>query len=167
MARVADDPETWIPRDLFAAYCGDESERLLAYYDKAKSKRQMVTADLDWFALLLFPAWLGYRRQWKLWSVLAGVLAIASLVEAIARVHIPHGAFGGTMLALGMMAHGFVLSNAHGTYLALKKQGLSDDAMRTAMANRAAPSVMQACAALLGVLALGVLGAWLTPEEVL
>lgn len=159
------DPEHWIPRDTFAAYCGDKGERLLAYYDKAKAKRQMITADLDWFALLLLPAWLGYRRQWSLWGTLAGCLAVASAVEAVARVHVPHGAFGGMMIALGMMAHGLLLSNAHGLYLKLTKQGLAEDAIRAALANRAAPSVGYAWLALLTVLALGALGAWLTPEE--
>jgi hypothetical protein len=165
MRRAAADPETWIPREIFAAYCGAKAERLLAYYDRAKSKRQMVTTQLDWFALLLFPAWLGYRRQWALWGALAGCLAVASIVEAIARVHIPHGAFGGMMLALGMMAHGLTLSSAQSIYLKLKGQGLADDAIRAAMANRAAPSAVLAMAALAGMLALGVLGAWLTPEE--
>lgn len=166
-ATPINDPEQWIPRHLFAAYCGERAERLLAYYDKAKSKRQMVTTDVNWFAILLLPAWLGYRRQWTLLGTLVACLAVASIVEAIVKIHIPHGAFGGAMIALGMMAHGFLLSNAHGMYLKLKKQGLSEDGLRNALTDRASPSVALACVAFLAVLALGILGALLTPQDAL
>jgi hypothetical protein len=159
------DPTQWIPRALFADYCGEQADKLLAYYDKAAQKRQMVATSFDWFAILLLPAWLGYRRQWTLWGTLTGMLAAISIAEALFRFHIPTSAFGGVMIALGMMAPGLLLSNAHGLYLRLKQQGLSHDAMRRALANRAAPSVGLACLALAGSLAVGIATALLGPSE--
>jgi hypothetical protein len=161
----ARDLEPWIPRDLFAAYCGPRADKLLAYYDKANGKRQMITPQLDWFALLLLPAWLGYRRQWALWATLTGCLAAASSIEVALRFQLPNGAFGGLMLALGLMAHGLLLSNAHRLYLKAKKEGLSDEAIRGVLSNQAAPSAGFACLALFGSLALGLLFALISPSN--
>jgi hypothetical protein len=159
------DPEPWIPRELFAAYCGPRANKLLAYYDKANAKRQMITPQFDWFALLLLPAWLGYRRQWALWATLAGCLAATSLIEIVLRFQLPNGAFGGLMLALGLMAHGLLLSNAHRLYFKAKKDGLSDEAIRGVLSNQAAPSAGFACLALFGSLALGIMLALISPSS--
>ena len=158
------DPEQWLPRELFAAYCGPGSDKLLAYYDKAKAKRKLITAQFDWLAFFVLPAWLGYRQQWALWGTLTGMVAAISVVEAIAHIQIPSGAFGGTFIALGLMANGLLLSNANGLYLKLKQQGLSPDAISTALAGRARPRVDLACAALVGSLVITVGTAWLLPS---
>ena len=49
------DPDQWVPRELFAAYCGGGSDKLLAYYDKAKAKRQPIVWSFDWLAVSSFP----------------------------------------------------------------------------------------------------------------
>lgn len=153
------DPEQWIPRELFAKYCGPKSDKLLAYYDKAKAKRQLIVTDFEWFPFLVLPAWLGYRQQWALWGTLTACFAALTLVEALMRFQLPNGAFGGMMLALGLMAHGLVLSSANGLYLKLKKQGLTGEALESALAGRASPHVGFACLALAGSLLVSVLGA--------
>jgi hypothetical protein len=159
------DPEQWIPRDLFAAYCGPSSDKLLAYYDKAKAKRQLITASFDAFAFLLLPAWFGYRQQWTLWAALNGCLAAIAVAEIALRMQLPTGAFGGGMIALGLMARGLLLSNANGLYLKLKQQGLADDAIGTALAGRASPRAGHAALALLASLAIGIGAALFTPSE--
>lgn len=158
------DPEQWIPRDLFEAYCGAGSDKLLAYYDKAKAKRQLITADFDWLAFLLLPAWFGYRRQWNLWATLTGLLVVAMLLELFLRIRIPSGAFAGSAMGLGLMAHGILLANANGLYLKLKRAGLSQEALRAALVDRARPSPRLACLALFASLAIGVSLALLVPE---
>jgi len=159
------DPEQWIPRELFVAYCGARSDKLLAYYDKAKAKRQMVVADFDWLAFLLLPAWFGYRRQWNLWGTLTGLLAVATLVELLLHIRLPSGAFAGSAMALGLMAHGILLTNANAAYLKLKRSGLSDEAIRAALTDRASPSPRAAVLALVGSLAISVGFALLLPAE--
>src|SRR5689334_9250294 len=95
------DPETWLSRELFAAYCGARAEKLLAYYDKAKAKRSLIVFSFDWLAILLLPAWLGYRRQWILWGTLVGLIAVVTVVTELAHIDLPAGAFTGGLLALG------------------------------------------------------------------
>lgn len=159
------DPEQWIPRELFAKYCGPDAAKLLAYYDKAKAKRQLIVADFAWFPFLILPAWLGYRQQWTLWGTLTGCFATLSLLEGVMRFQVPSGAFGGMMIALGLMAHGFLLSNANGLYLKLTRQGVTGEALESALTGRASPRVGHACLALAGTLVIGVLGAMFSLQE--
>lgn len=157
------DPEQWVPREVFAAYCGAKSEKLLAYYDKAKARRSFVTMHFDWLAFFALPAWLGYRQQWTLWATLVGMLAAISVFESFAHMTIPPSAFAGTMIAMGLMAHGFLLTDANARYLKLKDQGLSTEAISAQLAGRASAKPAHAVAGLLASLVvLGALG-WFLP----
>jgi hypothetical protein len=152
------DPDTtWLPRELFAAYCGPRSDRLLAYYDKAKAKGNPIVFSFDWLAFLLLPAWLGYRRQWVMWTTLVVMVAVLSIGASAAHLHLPAGAFTGALLGLGLMAQGLLLTNANGQYLKLKRQGLSDDAIRNELAGKARPNVGFAVAGLAGAIAVQLL----------
>ena len=42
-------PELWIPRDLFAEYCGEDSPELLVFYDKATRQKDMLTMSFVYF----------------------------------------------------------------------------------------------------------------------
>jgi Protein of unknown function (DUF2628) len=158
------DPEQWIPRDLFAAYCGANSEKLLGYYDKAKAKRKPIVFAFDWLALFVLPAWFGYRRQWTMWGTLVGMIAVITVVADLAKIQLPAGAFGGGLIALGLMAYGLLLSHANGLYFKLKKQALADDAIRAALADKASPSVGLAVAGVAGALFIQLLLVLLLPE---
>jgi len=158
------DPEQWVPRDIFAAYCGERSAKLLAYYDKAKARRKPIVFAFDWLAFFVLPAWLGYRRQWTLWGTLVGMIALITIVASLARFNLPAGAFGGSLIALGTMAPGLLLTNANGLYFKLKKQGSSDDAARAALADKASPSIALALAALVGAILIQVLVVLALPE---
>jgi len=118
-------PEQWIPPELFAAYCGDDSEPLLRYYHKARAKKKLLVMDLDWLALLLLPAWLGLHRRWAMCATLTACFCGSLLFESLFQVRIPSGAFGGTAIAFGLMARGLLLTDANGLFLKLKKQGAS------------------------------------------
>jgi hypothetical protein len=157
------DPDNWIPRELFAAYCGPGSDKLLTYYDKARAKRNMISVDFDLLAFLALPAWLGYRQQWALWAVLTGLLAVLPFIEVAAGVELPNAAFTGTLLALGLMARGLLLSNATGLFLKLKAQGLAPEAIQSALAGRASPRLPFAFAGLFGALVI-IMGAVLLAE---
>lgn len=148
------DPEHWLPRELFAVYCGGGSGKLLAFYDEAKRKRQMLGMHFDAFSFLALPMWLGYRRQWNLLATLVSVLLAFGVIEALTSLRIPHGAMAGAMGGLGLLGYGLLLSNANGLYWKLKRQGLNAEAIERAMADRAKPSVGRACAVL--VVGLGV-----------
>ena len=130
------DPTQWLPRELFAAYCGADSSALLRYYDKAKAKRKLVVMDLDWLALLLQPAWLGYHRRWAMCAVFTACICGSFVFESIAHVQIPSGAFAGTGLALGFMARGLLLTDANGMYLKLKRQGVAPEQVTQALAGQ-------------------------------
>ena len=151
---IPKNPDTWIPKELFAVYCGDKSEALLKYYDKARDKKNALTMRLNWFALLVLPAWFGYRRQWTLWGTFTGLFVLLPFVELGFGFEVPIGAFGGTGLAMGLMADGLLLSNANTVYRKLRNKGLDDAAVRAALADRAKPSPGSAFAGGLGALGL-------------
>ena len=158
------DPEQWIPRELFAAYCGENSSKLLAFYDKAKAARKPLVFSFDWLAFLALPAWLGYRRQWTLWATLVGMITAITLVESLARFEIPAGAFGGSLIVLGLMAQGLLLTTANGLYVKLKQQGQGDDAIRAALVNKASRSVGLALLGLAGAIIAQLIVVFLAPE---
>lgn len=144
------DPDQWIPRDLFAAYCGEDSGPLLEYYDKAKAKRKPILWSFDWLAFLVLPAWLGYRRQWTLYATLIGSIAVITAVTAVMHVRLPSGAFAGALIALALMARGLLFTNANSAYFKLKQQGRDDSAIRAALAGKAKRSPGLAVAGLFG-----------------
>lgn len=156
-------PEHWLPRELFAAYCGARSDQLLAYYDKARAKGKPIVLSFDWLAVLVLPAWLGYRRQWASWASLVGTILVVSVGAQLAHLELPAGAFGGGLLALGASAHGLLLTTANGKYVKLKRQGLSDEAIGAALANKACPSAALGVAALLAAIAIQVAAMLLVP----
>lgn len=130
------DPEQWIPRELFAAFCGEDSGPLLSYYDKAREKKKLLVMELDWLALLLLPAWLGLHRRWAMCATLTACICGSLLFEALAHVQIPSGAFAGTGIAFGLMARGLLLTDANGLFLKLKKQNASPAQLAEALTGR-------------------------------
>jgi uncharacterized protein DUF2628 len=147
------DPSNWIPKEIFQAYCGANSERLSTFYDKAVSKKNMMSWSINWLAILILPAWFGYRRQWVLLGIYTGLLLIFLSLEAFFHFHIPNSAFSGATLAMGFMANGLLLSSANQIYFKLRKKGFDETAITEKMKNRAQGSVGRAIAALVGFLA--------------
>jgi hypothetical protein len=131
------DPKNWIPRDLFAAYLGPHSEDMLAYYDKALSKKNPLVMSFSPLAVFLLPAWLGLRQQWAMWATFTGFIGAASFIEQAFGIAIPSGAFAGTAVAMGMMARGLLLTSANARYAKLVRQGLSSAALLEALRDRA------------------------------
>jgi hypothetical protein len=144
------DPKNWIPRELFAAYVGPSSDDLLAYYDRALSKKNPLFMSFNLLAVLLFPAWLGLRRQWAMWGTFTGLVSILPFIELSLGVNIPGGAFVGIGVAMGCMARGLLLTSANAQYLKLKRRGLTDGAIRSALEGRASLNFPFALAAGLG-----------------
>ena len=145
-----DNPDNWIPRELFADYIGGDSEKLLAFYDKAKAKRSALTMSFDLLAILALPAWFGLRRQWTLWATYVGLFGLLPFVEAIARIEVPNGAFVGVGVAMGMMARGLLLMNATSAYAKLRAKQLGSPEIASALAGRARRSVPLAVAGGIG-----------------
>jgi hypothetical protein len=131
------DPTSFIPRTAFAAYCGEKSEKLLAYYDRTAVKKKMVF-QMNWLALLAFPAWCGYRRQWPLLLVW---LVFAILVSSL---NSPPSALLGTSVAFGLMSNNLLLMMAGARYQKLKREGLDETTIQENLRNRAAPSTGRA-----------------------
>jgi hypothetical protein len=143
-------PKGWIPRDLFAAYVGPGSDDMLAYYDRALSKRNPVLMSFSPLAFFLLPAWLGLRQQWATWAILTGVIGVLPFVERALGITIPNGAFMGMGVAMGMMARGLLLTMANGQYSKLTRQGLSGTALVGALRDRARINIPFAVAAGIG-----------------
>lgn len=144
------DPKNWIPRELFAEYLGPQSDDMLAYYDKAVSKQNPLVMSFSPLALFLLPAWLGLRQQWAMWATFTGLIGILPFVEYGLGINIPNGAFVGTGLVLGLQARGFLLTSANARYAKLKKQGLSESALRDALRDRARMNIPFALAGCVG-----------------
>jgi hypothetical protein len=137
----ARDPQNWIPRELFAAYVGARSEDLLAYYDKARSKNNLITWSFNLLAVLALPAWLGLRRQWAMWCTFTGLIGVVPFIERALGFELPPSAFVGTSVAMGFMARGLLLTSANAHYLKLKRQGVTESALREALKDRASRNV--------------------------
>lgn len=146
------DPKNWIPRELFAAYVGDSSEDLLAYYDKAVAKSNPMLMSFNLLAVLLLPAWLGLRSQWAMWGIYTGLIGSLPFIEHALGIRYPAGALVGVSVAMGFMARGLLLASANGQYLKLKRQGLTQDAIHQAMYHRARINIPFAVAGGVGFL---------------
>lgn len=140
----ARDPQTWIPRELFAAYVGPGSEDLLSYYDKAASKKNPLVWSPNLLAVLALPAWLGLRRQWAMWGTLTGLIGVVPFIEHALGIVLPPSVFVGTGVAMGFMARGLLLTSANARFLKLQRQGVSESAMLEALRDRARASVASA-----------------------
>lgn len=140
----AKDPQTWISRDLFESYCGSGSEKLLRYYDKAVEKRNAMAWSLNWLALVLLPAWFGYRRQWHALAALAGLFAVFPFIEKFFNFSVPNAGLAGIFLALAFMANGLLLMGATSIYIKMKKSGMDLEQIRDALENKASSSVASA-----------------------
>jgi hypothetical protein len=128
MGNPLKDPAGWIPKDLFVSYAGAEgTSKLAAFHDKAVARRNAFVPSLDWLALLLFPAWLGYRKQWPLLAVYTALFAALPLLELAFGFKVPSSAFVGIGVALGMHGNAFLLMSANSLYQKLLTQGLADD----------------------------------------
>jgi hypothetical protein len=137
---------------VFAAYVGAGSDDLLAYYDKARDKKNPLLMSFNLLAVLVLPAWLGLHQQWALWGTFTGLIGILPFIEHALGIQLPMGAFVGVGVAMGFMARGLLLTTANGRYAKLKQQGMDDNAIRAALAGRASSNIPFALAGGLGCL---------------
>lgn len=145
MKNYLKDSASWIPKEIFLVYCGDEdSKKLSNFYDQAVSKKNMMAFSFNWFAVLFFPAWLGFRKQWALLAVFTGMFALLPFLEVIFRFSFPNGAFVGFDIILGMQANGFLLNSAHRNYLKFKKENLETGTIIGKMRDQAKGSIVLA-----------------------
>jgi hypothetical protein len=151
MAKLdSQDPQNWIPRELFAAYVGAESQDLLAYYDKARERKNPLAMSFNVLAVLALPAWLGLRQQWAMWATFTGLIGVVPFIEYGLGIQLPASAFVGMGVAMGFMARGLLLVSANGRYLKLQRKGLDAGAIREALQGRARANIPFAVAAGLG-----------------
>lgn len=146
----ARDPRNWIPRELFAEYLGPHSDDMLAFYDKAVSRKNPLIMSFSPLAVFLLPAWLGLRQQWAMWATFTGLIGAVPFIEQALGIDIPSGAFGGIALVLGLQARGLLLTTATAKYLKLKRQGLAAGAVRDALRDRARMNIPFALAGCVG-----------------
>ena len=144
------DVSTWIPKALFEAYCGPQTDNLSVFYDKAVEKQNQMTWSLNWFALLLMPAWLGYRKQWNLLATLTIMVSSVFFIEAFFNLNLGSGILLGALFGLALMANGLLLMNAHGEFIKLIEQGLGAAEIKAALQDLASPSIPMAIAGFLG-----------------
>jgi hypothetical protein len=144
------DPQNWIPRTIFAAYVGPGSDDLLAYYDKARAKKNPLLMSFNLLAVLALPAWLGLRQQWALWGTFTGLIGVLPFLEYALGIALPMGAFVGMGVAIGFMARGLLLTSANVQFAKLKKRGLSDNAIAEELHGRARSNIPFAVAGGLG-----------------
>ena len=140
----AKDPQTWISRDLFESYCGAGSEKLLGFYDKAVKKKNVMAFSLNWLAILLLPAWFGYRKQWQLFAALSVLCAALPFIEGFFGFNMPNPGLAGGFLATACLANGLLLMSANSTFVKLRKSGMDMEQIRNTLMNRASSSVASA-----------------------
>lgn len=146
------DVSSWIPKDLFAAYCGTQTDKLLVFYDKAVAKKNQMTWSLNWFALLLMPAWLGYRKQWNILATLTIMVSLTFFIEAFCDLTFGSGVLMGILFALAFMANGLLLMNAQSEFIKLIEQGLNATEIKAALHDKASPSIEMAVVGFFGYL---------------
>lgn len=149
----ARDPAQWIPKELFAAFCGEGSEPLLAYYDRVSEKRNPATWSPNLLAILILPAWLTYRQQWKLWAIYTAIVGLVPFFEYGFGFSVPAGAFVGGSVALGFMANGLLLMTANDRYGKLRASGRDLEGIQGAHQDKAAKNLPGAFAGAIGAIA--------------
>ena len=143
-------PENWIPREIFSKYIGPNSAGMLAYYDKARQKKNAMTASFNLLAILMLPAWLGLRQQWTLLATYTGIVGILPFIEYLTGIVIPNGAFVAINVMMGTMVNGLLLSNATAIYLKMRNQGLNDEVIGQRLCNKAKRQIPMAIVGLIG-----------------
>lgn len=138
------DVATWIPRDIFEAYCGLRTERLLRFYDKAVEKKNQLSWDFNLLGFLFLPAWLGYRKQWKFLAGLTVAMVLIIFGEAFFGITLPTGGFLGMFIVFGFLCNGLMLSSIQAEFIKLKEQGLDNIQIRKVLQDKASPSVLVA-----------------------
>lgn len=145
------DTNQWIDKETFALYCGEGSDKLLAFYDKAKDNKNPMSISANWGAILVLPFWLGFRRQWPIYFSLLGVFSILPFVEAYFSLSSVRTT--GIGLALGLFCNGFLLNQANKDHLKLKAKNLSVEEIQSQLKNKAAKSWPLALLAGFGLMA--------------
>lgn len=138
------DTENWIPKEIFEAYCGERSNSLLVYYDKAVSKKSMNLLSLNWMAILVLPAWLGYRKQWSALITITIIFVMIPFLEAILSIPISNAGILGGLLVLGLLGNSIILINAQRDFGKLKEKGIDHDTVKRQLINKVSPSVKYA-----------------------
>jgi hypothetical protein len=131
------EPKVWIPRELYADFCGEKIGPCLRHYDKARTKRNPLVTSFNWLAILCLPAWLAYRQRWQLLITLTIVVCLASIASDAFGFNVPAGAYGGVGIALGLMAHGFLLTDANHRYGQLVARAQDPASIQAALVNAA------------------------------
>lgn len=146
------DTDSWIPRVVFESYCGENSDKLLSFYDKAVEKRKMTSISLNWVAVLFLPAWLGYRRQWTTLATVTVIFAALPFLEVLFSFPIPNSGLLGSLIVIGLLANSTLLMNAQRDYMKLKQEGVDNDAIANTLQNKASASIPYAVLSSIGYL---------------
>jgi hypothetical protein len=118
-------PETWIPRDYFAAYCGTRATKPLEHYERWVQKKK-ISPRLDLLAFFAFPIWAGLHKQWILWA--SWMTVVLASVFADEYFNIPSSAFSiGISVGFGMIATMQLFLSATGKYERAKSTGLNHE----------------------------------------
>lgn len=148
----AKDPETWIPKDIFLAYCGENSGKMGIFYDKAVKSKNAFSFSLNWLAILLLPAWLGYRKLWTIHLTFSILIGAISFVEFYFDFVLPSSSFTGSGVALGMMATALYFQDANIKYHKLKITIETSEEILTKMKGKGAASIPLAVVGLISSL---------------
>jgi hypothetical protein len=159
------DPKNWIPKEVFKSYCGEKSDGLLLFYDKALDKGKMNFLSFNWLALLLLPAWLGYRRQWSILITIAIMMTALPFIEAFLAISVPNTGIAGGFIAAGLLANSILLMNAQKDFYKLKQKGLDNEEIVNRLKNKISPSIQYAVLGFLGYLAL-IIGATVLADAI-
>jgi hypothetical protein len=116
-------------------------------------KRNPMAMSFNWFAILCLPAWLAYRQRWQLLITVMIVVCLANIASEAFGFMVPTGAYGGVGIALGLMAHGFLLTDANHRYAQMVAQNQDPASIQKALANSASGRPLFALLGLAGSVA--------------
>ena len=133
-----------MPKEIFLLYCGEPSERMEKFYDRAKFKKNAGLYDLNWLAILFLPAWLGYRKQWTVLMTYSLLIGLFPYLEFLLNIKLSTTIFLGPQIALGLMSTSLFFHSANLKYNQLKETQIEEEKILKKMKGQGVTSIPKA-----------------------
>jgi len=141
-------PESWIPKDLFMLYCGDN--KLEKFYEKAVAKKNINQVKFNLVAILFPPLWFSSRKQWLVLLYFSFIIFLDTFLETYFNKAFPASAYVLLSIIPAFLSYSIILRMANYKYYNLKAKGLSQEDIKLGLKDKAKQSYKSA---ILGILA--------------
>lgn len=132
MSKKIMNSETWIPKEFFMLYCGDN--KLSKFYDRAVEKNNINLRSFNLFALLVPPLWFSSRKQWDVMLYFLIILVLDSAFETFFNINLPSILISFLIIiAPSVFSYSLILRKATTKYNKLKSNGLNEEEIKTSL----------------------------------